>query len=185
MKKKVILSVSGVALVGIIAALSFLFFKGKGEGRIKEGSVVRLEYTLSDGKGLLIESSKGKEPLTYTHGQGQMLAGLEKELAGMRANEEKNVHLKPEDAYGPVDPQAFQEIPRKEFPDDALKVGNALLARNDQGQLFPVRVHEIKEKTVVLDFNHPLAGKTLTFAIKVLDIQRPGTKQVTNELIRK
>ncbi|MBI2360101.1 MAG: peptidylprolyl isomerase [Deltaproteobacteria bacterium] len=176
MKKKIILSVSGVALLAIIAAASLFFFRGWNAGRIKEGSVVRFEYTLSDEKGALIESSKGKEPLTYIHGKGQIVAGLEKELAGMTMNEEKNVRLKPEDAYGQVDRQAFQEIPRKEIPADALKVGNTLVARNDRGQLFPVRVHEIKDKTVVLDFNHPLAGKALTFAIKILDIKPPGAK---------
>lgn len=176
MKKKIIFSFAGFVLVGAVAALSFLFFRARDEGRIKEGSVVRLDYTLSDDKGTLIESTKGKEPLTYTHGQGQILPALEKELAGMRVNEEKSILLKPEDGYGPVDAKAFQEVPRKEIPQDALKIGNTLLARNEQGLVIPVRVHEIKERTVVLDFNHPLAGKTLNFAIKILDIRPPGAK---------
>ena len=172
MKKKIILSASGVAIVAALSVASyFLLLKNRGLSEIKAGSVVRLEYTLSDEQGTLIESNKGKDPLIYTHGQGQILPALEKELAGMKVNDEKNVRLKPEEAYGAVDPKAFQEIPREEIPADALKVGNTLLAKNDQGQLFPVRVHEVKDKTVVLDFNHPLAGKTLSFAVKVLEIQ--------------
>lgn len=172
MSKKVVLSVSGVLLLAVIGGGSFYYLRGQAAAKIKDGNVVRLQYTLSDDKGTLIESTKGKEPLTYTHGQGQILPGLEKELAGLGINDEKNIRLKPEEAYGPLDPQAFQEIPRKEIPQDALKVGNTLLATNDQGQLFPVRIHQIKDKTVILDFNHPLAGKTLSFAIKVLEINR-------------
>ena len=173
MKKKVILSVSGVVLVGVVAVLSILFFRGREQGRIKEGSVVRLEYALSDEKGALIESNKGKEPLSYTQGRGQIIPGLEKALSGMRVNEQKSVRVKPEDGYGAVDPKAFQEIPRAEIPADALKVGNTLLAKDHQGQMFPVRVHEVKDKTVVLDFNHPLAGKTLSFAVKILEVRPP------------
>lgn len=176
MNRKVIWSVSGAVVVAALAAGGYYFVRGSAGGKITDGSVVLVEYTLSDGKGELIESTQGKEPLTYTHGQGQILPALEKELAGMRINEEKNVRLKPEDAYGPLDPQAYQEIPRKDVPEDALKVGNTLLARNDQGQMFPVRIHQVKDKTVILDFNHPLAGKTLTFAIKVLEINPAGAR---------
>lgn len=176
MKKIVGLTVLGVAAIGVVAAgVYFLLLRGQGAAMIKIGSVVRIEYTLSDDKGTVLDSNKGKEPLIYTHGQGQILPGLEKELSGMKLNEAKKVRLVPESAYGPVDPQAFQEIPRGNIPADALKVGNTLMAKNDQGQAFPVRIHEIKEKTVVLDFNHPLAGKTLSFDVKVLEIQPPKT----------
>src|SRR3990172_9828622 len=133
----------------------------KGTKVIKSGSTVSLEYTLSDEKGKMIESNKGKEPLNYTQGQGQIIPGLEKELLGMKAGATKNVRVKPEDAYGPVNPRAFQEIPKTNVPVEALKVGTTLVARNPQGQSMPVRVHEIKEKTVVMDFNHPLAGKKI------------------------
>lgn len=176
MKKIVGLTVLGVAAIGVVAAgVYFLLLRGKGAAMIKIGSVVRIEYTLSDDKDTVLDSNKGKEPLIYTHGQGQILPGLEKELSGMKLNEAKKVRLAPASAYGPVDPQAFQEIPRGNIPADALKVGNTLMAKNDQGQAFPVRIHEIKDKTVVLDFNHPLAGKTLSFDVKVLEIQPPKT----------
>ncbi len=140
---------------------------------VKDGSEVSLQYSLSGEDGKLIESNKGKEPLKYTHGQQQIIPGLEKGLAGMKVGDEKRVKVKPEDAYGPVNKEAFQEFPKEKIPPDGLKVGAVLTARGPQGQVVPVRVHEIKEKTVVLDMNHPMAGKTLVFDVKVLDIQ-PG-----------
>ncbi len=143
---------------------------------VQKGSVVSLEYTLSDDEGTVIESNKGKKPLKYTHGQGQIIPGLEKELLGMKVDGEKNIRVKPEEAYGPVNPKAFQEISREKLPPGALKVGALLQTRNAQGQLLSVRVREINEKTVVIDFNHPLAGKTLLFDIKILSIEPAEAK---------
>jgi FKBP-type peptidyl-prolyl cis-trans isomerase SlyD len=144
-----------------------------GEKVVQNGSLVSLEYTLTGEDGKVIDSNKGKEPLKYTQGQNQIVPGLEKQMAGMKVGGEKKVHVKPEDAYGPVNKDAFQEFPKEKIPPDGLKVGAVLMAKGPQGEPIPVRVHEIKEKTVVLDLNHPLAGKTLTFDIKVLDIQPP------------
>jgi FKBP-type peptidyl-prolyl cis-trans isomerase 2 len=143
---------------------------------IGSGSTVSFEYTLSDDKGKVLESSKGKTPMTYTHGQAQIIPGLEKGMAGMKVNDEKTIRVKPEEAYGTVDSKGFQEMPREKIPAENLKVGDTLMATSPQGQSFPVRVHQIKDKTVVLDFNHPLAGKTLTFAVKVLDIKMAQAK---------
>ncbi|HXV80291.1 MAG TPA: peptidylprolyl isomerase [Candidatus Binatia bacterium] len=138
---------------------------------VKNGSVVSLQYTLSSEDGKTIESNKGKTPLKYTHGSRQIVPGLEKELAGMKVGEEKRVTVTPEEGYGPVNPNGFQEFPKEKIPSEGLKVGTVLMAKGPQGQQVPVRVHEIKEKTVVLDLNHPMAGKTLVFDVKVLDIQ--------------
>lgn len=140
---------------------------------IQAGSAVTFDYTLTDESGAVIDSSKGngKEPMHYTHGQNQIIPGLEKELAGMAVGGEKKVTLKPEDAYGPIDPHAFQEVPKDRLPPGALKVGTMLMAQGPQGRGIPARVHEIKEKTVIMDFNHPLAGKTLSFDIKITDIK--------------
>src|SRR5438046_10421325 len=117
------------------------------------------------------DTSKGKKPMHYVHGKGEIIPGLEKEMAGMSVGGEKKVTVKPEEGYGPVDPRAFQEVPKDKLPPDALKVGAMLTAHGPQGQDIPVRVHEIKENTVVIDFNHPLAGKTLLFDIKITEIQ--------------
>jgi FKBP-type peptidyl-prolyl cis-trans isomerase SlyD len=138
---------------------------------IRNGSVVRFEYTLSGENGEVIESNKGKDPVTYTHGQHEVIPGLEKELSGMKVNEEKNICLQPEEAYGRVDPKGFKEVPKTEIPAAALKVGTPLSARSSEGEDVIIRVHEVKQKTVILDFNHPLAGKTLNFDVKVIDIE--------------
>jgi FKBP-type peptidyl-prolyl cis-trans isomerase SlyD len=143
------------------------------ETQIREGSQVALEYTLSDETGAVIESNKGKEPLSYIHGKSQIIPGLEKELSGMKAGEEKNIQVKPEDGYGPVNPNAFQEIPKNKLPPEALKVGTILMAQGSQGQGIPARVHEIKDTTVIMDFNHPMAGKTLSFDVKISEIKTP------------
>ena len=100
-----------------------------------------------------------------------MIPGLERELTGMKIGGEKTVTVKPEDAYGPVDKNAFQEVPKDKLPANGLKVGAMLTGQGPQGQPLQARVHEIKEKTVVLDLNHPMAGKTLKFDVKVIDIQ--------------
>ncbi|HEU4340702.1 MAG TPA: peptidylprolyl isomerase [Candidatus Binatia bacterium] len=143
---------------------------------VKDGSTVTLEYTLSGDDGTVIESSKGKAPLKYIHGRRQIIRGLERELAGMKTGEEKSIKIRPEDGYGAVDPKAFREFPRDKLPPEALQVGTVLTARTPDGQAIPVRVHEVKENVVVLDFNHPLAGKTLNFEVKVGEIQPSDTK---------
>lgn len=142
----------------------------KGTLGIQDGSNVHLEYTLSDDKGKLLETNKGKDPLTYTHGQQQIIPGLEKALAGMHVGESKRVTVPPEQAYGPVNPNAITEVSKERIPPEALKVGAELVSQTKTGQVMPVRVKEIKEKTVVLDLNHPFAGKTLVFDVKVLNI---------------
>jgi FKBP-type peptidyl-prolyl cis-trans isomerase SlyD len=138
---------------------------------VKDGSVVSLQYTLTGEDGKTIESNKGKEPLKYTQGQHQIVPGLEREIAGMKVGAEKHVKVKPEDGYGPVNPNAFQEVPKEQVPQEGLKVGTVLAARGPQGQVVPVRIHQIKDKTVVVDLNHPMAGKTLVFDVKVLNIE--------------
>jgi FKBP-type peptidyl-prolyl cis-trans isomerase SlyD len=163
-------------LVIMLTTGGFAAEKSKDNNVVKDGTVVSLQYTLSGEDGKTIESNKGKDPLKYTHGNNQIVPGLEKELAGMKMGEEKRVKVKPEEGYGAVDPKGFQEFPKDKIPSEGLKVGAVLMARGPQGQQVPVRVHEIKEKTVVLDLNHPMAGKTLVFDVKVLDIQ-PATSQ--------
>src|SRR5918995_4057705 len=145
--------------------------KAKQENVVKDGSVVSVQYSLSEENGELIESNKGKDPLKYTHGSKQIVPGLEKELTGMKVGGEKRVKVKPEDGYGLVNPKAFQEVAKEQIPANGMKVGATLAAKGPQGQEIPVRIHEIKEKTVVLDLNHPMAGKTLLFDVKILDIQ--------------
>ncbi len=140
---------------------------------IENGSSVDIEYTLTDEAGTVIDTNKGEQPLNYTQGKKQILAGLEKQLTGMHAGEEKRVRVTPEEGYGYVDPRAIMEVAKETIPEGALEVGTQLIGRSPKGEMRPVTVKEIKEKTVVLDLNHPLAGKTLYFSIKVLGIAPP------------
>jgi FKBP-type peptidyl-prolyl cis-trans isomerase SlyD len=145
--------------------------KAKDDRVVKDGMLVSFDYTLKGTDGKVIETSKGKEPLKYVHGQRRMIPGLEKELTGMKVGGEKHVTVKPADAYGLVNKAAFQEVPKEKIPSNGLKIGAVLAAKSPEGQVVPMRVHEIKEKTVVMDMNHPMAGKTLLFDVKVVDIQ--------------
>ena len=141
---------------------------------IEKGSKVQIEYTLKDEAGAVLDSNKGRDPLRYTHGGQQIIPGLERELVGLHAGDEKQIVVKPEDAYGAANPTAQAEVPRTAIPENALVVGARLLARNPQGQGRAVVIKEIREKTVLLDLNHPLAGKTLFFDVKVLAVGAPA-----------
>ena len=145
--------------------------KAKNDLVVKDGMMVSLDYTLKSPDGKLLETSKGREPLKYIHGQKMMIPGLEKELTGMKVGGEKHVTVKPEDGYGKINPNAVQEVPKEKIPPNALKVGAVLAARSPEGMVVPMTVKEIKEKTVVMDMNHPMAGKTLVFDVKIVDIQ--------------
>jgi FKBP-type peptidyl-prolyl cis-trans isomerase SlyD len=176
------LLVGAATLNMFVSTGAFAAEKSKENNVVKDGTVVSLQYTLSGEDGKTIESNKGKDPLKYTQGSHQIVPGLEKGLAGMKVGEERRVKVKPEEGYGPVDPKGFQEFPKEKIPSEGLKVGAVLMAKGPQGQQVPVRVHEIKEKSVVLDLNHPMAGKTLVFDVKVLDVQ-PATVQPTQPTV--
>jgi FKBP-type peptidyl-prolyl cis-trans isomerase SlyD len=171
---------SGAVLAALFFLTSLARFGGgassqaltlKPGSNIQEGSIVSIEYTLTDDEGKVIDTNVGKEPLTFIQGAGQIVSGLEKELQGLKAGDHKKVKVKPEDGYGMPSQQAFQELPRESIPAEAQKPGVTLMAKAPDGRAIPIRVHEVKEKTVVVDFNHPLAGKTLNFDVKIKDIK--------------
>lgn len=140
---------------------------------VEAGKTVQLDYKLTvDGQ--VVDSSEGRGPLSYVHGQGQIIPGLERELAGLHVGDAKDVTVTPEDGYGVVDPQAFVEVPRTELPKDvAPEVGMMLQGRSNDGKPFQARIAEVKDENVKLDLNHPLAGKTLSFNVKVVEISTP------------
>lgn len=162
------------ALVALAASTAFAQTPASAPAAVENGSTVSLEYTLKDEAGAVLDSNKGGNPLVFVQGQRQIIAGLERELVGMRPGEEKKVVVAPGDGgYGDVVPGAVQEVPKEAIPKEGLKVGTQLTARSGSGETRPVTVKEIKETTVVLDFNHPLAGKTLFFDVKVLGVETP------------
>ena len=134
---------------------------------IQSGSKVSIEYTLTLDDGSKVDSNVGGEPLVYTQGEGQIIRGLESEMEGMATGDEKKVRVEAKDGYGEVDPEALREIDAEQVPEDARQVGAMLMA---QGHGAPIRVAEIRGEKIVLDFNHPLAGKDLNFAVKVLTV---------------
>ncbi len=145
--------------------------KGEKEMTVSLGKRVSIEYTLKLEDNTMLDTNVGSEPLTYIHGSRQIVPGLEKAMEGMKIGDSKQVTLSPEEGYGSVNQNAFIEISKEQIPQDAMKVGVMLKGQDTNGQIVYARVAEIKEKTVVLDHNHPLAGKTLNFDVKVLDIQ--------------
>ena len=135
------------------------------------GKKIKFDYVLSvDGE--ILETSKEDGPMEYSQGDNTLVPGLAKALEGMQVGEEKTVVVSVEDGFGPVDAQAIQEVPKSMIsPDIELKEGLLLQMNDPSGNIFPATVKEIKETTVVMDFNHPLAGKELTFDVKIIDIQ--------------
>jgi FKBP-type peptidyl-prolyl cis-trans isomerase SlyD len=167
------LLVAALLLWGAPSAAPAQPASGSAPPTIEQGSTVQLEYTLKDEAGTVLDTNKGAAPLTYTHGERQIIPGLEKQLAGLHTGDEKKIVLKPEDGYGTVDPSAHTEVDKNLLPKEALTVGSRLMARTATGEERPVTVKEVKDKTVVLDLNHPLAGKTLVFDIRVLGVAPP------------
>ena len=136
---------------------------------IKEGSKVKFDYTLTvDGK--TADTSAGRGPLEYVHGAGHIIPGLEEELTGMKVGDKKTVKVSPEKGYGKVLPEAIRRVPKEAIGGaENLKVGDMVGASNE-GHTFRAVVKEITDKEVVLDFNHPLAGKDLTFDVEIKEI---------------
>lgn len=138
---------------------------------IKDGASVSIEYTLKLDDGSVADSNVGQEPLAYEQGKRQILPALEDELVGLAVGDQKNVTLSPEQGYGPVNPEAYQEVPLEVIPEDAREVGTQLVSTDGAGNRRVVRVHEVREEAVVLDLNHPLAGQTLHYDIRVIGIE--------------
>nr|WP_319385434.1 peptidylprolyl isomerase [uncultured Roseibium sp.] len=138
----------------------------------KAGDTVQLHYkgTLDDGS--IFDSSEGREPLEFTVGSGQIIPGLDKAIPGMKIGDEKTVRVEAEEAYGAVNPEARQTVPRAHIPPSVpLEKGLQLQAQTETGQTMAVTVVEFSEEEVVLDANHPLAGKALTFEITLAAIK--------------
>jgi FKBP-type peptidyl-prolyl cis-trans isomerase SlyD len=145
--------------------------------KIEKGRVVEMHYTLTDDKGTLIDSSKGQAPMPFLQGYGNMIPGLEMALEGLEKGEDIKVSVEPEQAYGVQNPEAIQEIPKSALQDiDDLKVGMELQSQDEQGNAFVVRVKTINQDSIMVDANHPLAGKVLNFEVSIENV-RAATEQ--------
>jgi FKBP-type peptidyl-prolyl cis-trans isomerase SlyD len=135
---------------------------------IEEGSTVELEYTLTLAEnGETVQSNVGNPPLSYVHGKGMLLPALEAELAGREATEEFELSVAAAEAYGPINPDMFREVELEKIPEEAREVGVLLSSPEYQGT---IRVSEVRDDVVVLDFNHPLAGENLRFKVRVVSV---------------
>ncbi|RJP61299.1 MAG: peptidylprolyl isomerase [Candidatus Auribacter fodinae] len=139
--------------------------------KVTDGQVVSMEYTLRvDGK--VVDSSEGGDPLEYLYGAANIIPGLEREMDGMSVGESKTVIVSAADGYGESDEEAFIEVPRGEFPADIpLKPGLEMELTGPEGQPMYARVESMEGENVVLNMNHPLAGKELHFDVKVVGLR--------------
>ncbi len=137
---------------------------------IEDGKKVGIHYTLTvDGQ--VVDSSAGKDPLTYTQGSMMIIPGLEKEIKNMKVGDKKTVTVTPEEGYGQRDPAAVHKVPRTAFKDvDNMQVGGVITGES-QGQKFQAMIVALDDKEVTLDMNHPLAGKTLTFEVELVGVE--------------
>ena len=147
------------------------FVPGKEIMAIENGKKVTFHYTLTvDDQ--VIQTSKGNQPLAYTHGSGEIISGLALEMEGMNEGEEKSVLVSAENAYGEVNPEAFKEVPRSTLPAEMeINKGMTLRAQSPEGKEVLVRVSDVKEDSIIINLNHPLAGKDLKFDVKVVSIE--------------
>ena len=136
---------------------------------VSKGKMISLEYTIKLDDNQVVETTVGKAPVTYTQGAHQIVRGVETAVEGMIVGEAKHVIVTPADGYGVRDLTALHELPKQKVPED-IKVGMKLRGKDPSGRIVQPIVKEIKDHTVLLDFNHPLAGKTLYVEVKVIDV---------------
>lgn len=140
--------------------------------QVKENNTVKVNYTGKLADGQVFDSSEGREPLEFTLGQGQIIPGFEKGLIDMKLNEKKTINIPKEEAYGDINEQLKQEVKKAELPQDMKpEVGMGLVSKTPDGQEMNLRVIEVKDDTIVVDANHPLAGQDLIFDLEVVDIK--------------
>ena len=139
---------------------------------VSNGDTVKVEYTgkLSDGS--VFDSSEGEDPLEFTMGEGQLIPGFENAVEGMEVDEEKTVTIEADNAYGQKKDDFIQGFPKDSLPDEIpAEKGQQLQLQTQDGQAIPGMITKVTDDEITVDMNHPLAGKDLTFDIKVVDIQ--------------
>lgn len=137
----------------------------------KAGDTLRIHYTGRLEDGTVFDNSEGRDPLEFKSGAGEIIPGLEQGIIGMAVGETREVTIAPEDAYGPHDSDKVQSVPLEAIPDDIpTEPGTPLKLQTQDGQAIPVVVTDKTDSHVELDANHPLAGKTLTFDVTLVEI---------------
>lgn len=149
--------------------------------QVEHGVIVKLDYMLQiDDE--LVESTEEDGPIEFLQGYGEIIPGLESALYGMKVGDEKHVTVDPEDGYGEYDSEAFEEVPLEIFPEEMdLTLGMPVeLYDEEADSTFEGFIAEIRTDTVVLDLNHPLAGETLNFHVKVVGLRAPTAEELSH-----
>lgn len=145
--------------------------------QVQSGDKVKVHYHGKLRNGETFDTSSGREPLEFTVGSGQVIKGFDEGVKGMQVGEKRTLEIPADEAYGQKEQQNVIEFPKDQFPPDMKpEVGMQLMLSNGAGQNFNVTVAEVKDDTVVLDANHPLAGQDLIFDIELVGIEPPASK---------
>jgi FKBP-type peptidyl-prolyl cis-trans isomerase SlyD len=147
--------------------------------KIEKDRVVSIHYTLTNDAGETLDSSVGRDPLTYLHGSNSMIPGLERELVGHGAGDEMNVVVQPKDAYGVTNPDLVQEVPLEALAQvEGLEVGMQLQGRSATGETQNLIVDSIGEESATLNANHPLADAVLNFDVKIESVREATAEEL-------
>ncbi|NTV24301.1 MAG: peptidylprolyl isomerase [Nanoarchaeota archaeon] len=143
------------------------------------GTKVKFHYTGKLQSGEVFDSSEGKEPLVFEVGKEMIIPGLEKEIVKLSVGDKKTIEVSPEEGYGHEVADLLQEIPKAKFPQSmGLEKDAVVYLKTPDGQTIPARVKDVKEHTIVLDFNHPLAGKDLYYHVKVVSVRPASVEEL-------
>lgn len=149
---------------------------------IQPNARVVLEYKLSNDKGEVLDASDAEdgEPIVYVHGYGMLVPGLEAALVGLAVGATKDVTVEPAEGFGERDDELVMELDKSEFPDpENIELGDEVVAESEDGDEVPMHVIEIRKETVMVDANHPLAGVTLRYSVKVTEIAAATEEEIT------
>lgn len=150
------------------------------EVTVQDDFVISLEYTLRVA-GEVLDTSVGDEPIQFIQGQGHIIPGLEKALYGLKPGDEKEVVLQPKDGYGEYDPDALATVDRREVAEDGeLSLEEEIEIEDEEGNVSLARIVDIEGDQIVLDFNHPLAGKELAFTVTVVDLRLASADELAH-----
>lgn len=145
--------------------------------QISKHKVAGIHYTLRDNDGNILDSSEGRDPLYYLHGEGNLIPGMENGLVGKSPGDKFQIIVSAEEGYGLTDPQMVQAVPKSAFGGQPIEVG--MQFQTNQGQV--VTVTEVGDTEVTIDANHPLAGQELNFDVEVIEVREATTEEVTHK----
>ncbi len=146
--------------------------------KIEDNSVVSFNYEVKDAKtGEVVDSNMGQAPLSFITGKQQIIPGLENQMKGMQRGDSAEILVNAAEAYGEYNPEAVQKMPREQFAGIELQEGMTLYGQSEDGGTVQVTVKSFDENEVVIDFNHPLAGKDLLFNVAIAEVREPTVNE--------